>query len=335
MAEVPRKRKTETAATRTIRLLSLVSYLTQHDSATISELAEHFSVTEKQIRADIDLLWVTGTPGYMADDLIDFDGFALDHGVVRLTASRGLGSTLRLGVKESIALLAALNAVRSLVTIEFDDDTLGLVDRLISKLSLSLGENARALDIQLTDQTSGPALRVLRAGITHSHPVQIYYANASGVVSDRVIEPWTIFNDSGHLYVQAFCHLTKGARVFRVDRIGRINLLTDRTFIEKQGATPGAVRVPAVGNTCTLRVAAAGRWLTEEIPSDSVEEQPDGSLIVTLDVARPSWILELIGAHADVILSVRPEEYGHEVSTQARSALAAYEAAGLLPSREK
>jgi proteasome accessory factor C len=176
-----KKRTPETAATRTARLLALVGYLSHNGEATIDELAAHFNVTAKQIRADIDLLWVTGTPGYMADDLIDFDAFALDQGVVRLTAARGLEQPLRLGIKESIALLAALNALRGIITAS-DESDLGAssttVERLISKLTLNLGENSRALDVQLSRDGAGSALAVLRGCIETSTPVRLTYVYA-------------------------------------------------------------------------------------------------------------------------------------------------------------
>lgn len=325
MAAERKRRKVETAASRTMRLLSLVAYLSKHDSATLTELAHHFGVTEKQIRADVDLLWVTGTPGYMADDLIDFDGFALDHGVVRLTAARGLGSTLRLGVKESIALLAALNAVRLLFTDEADQEAIQLVDRLIAKLSLSLGENARAIDIQLTEGTNGPTVRTLRAGIEQLHPVRIDYVDFAGARTTRTIEPWSVFNDSGHFYVNAYCQTANGPRVFRIDRISSAELLDTEELSQERDQSPGDARVPAVGNIFELKVSPSGRWLTEEIPHESVDEEPDGTLRMRLDVARPEWLKALLGSHADVILSVQPADIGLEVAERAESALLAYE----------
>lgn len=331
MAAVERKkRKVETAASRTMRLLSLVAYLSKHDSATITELAQHFGVSEKQIRADIDLLWVTGTPGYMADDLIDFDGFALDQGVVRLTAARGLGSTLRLGVKESIALLAALNAVRLMFTDEADASATELVDRLIAKLSLSLGENSRALDIQLTDEGTGPVVRTLRTGIELLQPVSIQYVDSEGAATVRTIEPWSVFNESGHFYVNSYCQTAGGERVFRIDRIGHAELLADQHFSQERGLTPGEAKVPAVGNIYTLLISPSGRWLTEEVPFEDLEELADGTIQLTLDIARPQWLKNLLGAHADIILSVSPSEAGIEVAHQAQVALDAYEVAGLI-----
>ncbi|MFD2839573.1 helix-turn-helix transcriptional regulator [Populibacterium corticicola] len=322
-----KKRTPETAATRTARLLALVGYLSHNGEATIDELAAHFNVTAKQIRADIDLLWVTGTPGYMADDLIDFDAFALDQGVVRLTAARGLEQPLRLGIKESIALLAALNALRGIITAS-DESDLGAssttVERLISKLTLNLGENSRALDVQLSRDGAGSALAVLRGGIETSTPVRFTYVNASGETAERVVELWSIFNQSGHLYAQGFCRTADGPRVFRLDRMGSATLLTGDSYQHEKGHEPGQARVPRSGNTVVLTLHPHGRWLVDEVPHERLSEAPSGLVELTVDVSRPQWLVEFLLAHAGHVVSVSPPEYANLVADSAARALVQY-----------
>lgn len=82
---------------RLTRLLALVAHLSQAGPTPLVDLARFFGVSPQQIRKDIDVLWLTGTPGYLPQDLIDFDADALDRGVVALTADRGLSEPLRLG----------------------------------------------------------------------------------------------------------------------------------------------------------------------------------------------------------------------------------------------
>ena len=59
---------------RMTRLLALVPYLSARPGGVpLSEVARDFGVPAEQVLRDIDLLWVSGTPGYWPDDLIDFD----------------------------------------------------------------------------------------------------------------------------------------------------------------------------------------------------------------------------------------------------------------------
>ncbi len=105
-------RRVEATPERVVRLISMVQLVVQAGEMSVGELAEHFEVSEAQVYKDLNLLWLTGTPGYMPEDLIDFDASALDRGVVRVTQSRGLARPLYVGVRESIALFAALIALQ-------------------------------------------------------------------------------------------------------------------------------------------------------------------------------------------------------------------------------
>ena len=101
----------ERAPDRLLRMLGMVAYLDAHDDVAVDDLAAQFGVTPEQVLADVDTLWVTGTPGYLPYDLIDFDATAYERGVVTLVEARGLTRPLRLGGREAVALVAALRAM--------------------------------------------------------------------------------------------------------------------------------------------------------------------------------------------------------------------------------
>lgn len=317
-----KKRSAETAVSRTARLLSLVSYLNVQGSASISELAKYFNVSESQILSDINLLWVTGTPGYMADDLIDFDAFALDEGIVRLTAARGLGAPLRLGTKESVALLAALNALRSSVGSDSEDSQ--LIEGLITKLGFSLGENSEALNIQLTDDESGLKLGQIRSAVGAQVPVHITYTNASGESTSRIVEPWSVFTQQGSLYLTGYCRTAQADRVFKLDRISSLATISEEHFTQPVNARVMSAKVPVSGQAATLRLHPAGRWLAEEIPFTSCTESPTGQLTLEIDIADAHWFVALLLAHSDVIVDVEPVIYLREARSQAEEALRQY-----------
>ena len=47
----------------------------------------------------------------------------------------------------------------------------------------------------------------------------IEYADADGVITNRVITPQIIYRENNVLYIRAFCRLRNDLRTFRVDRI--------------------------------------------------------------------------------------------------------------------
>ena len=58
------------------RLLALVPYLIARPGIALDDAAADFGVTARQLRKDLELLWMCGLPGYGPGDLIDlsFEG---------------------------------------------------------------------------------------------------------------------------------------------------------------------------------------------------------------------------------------------------------------------
>ena len=85
-----------TSASQVPRLLALVPYLQAHPDADLAQTASVFAVTQKQLVADLKVLWVCGLPGGAPGDLIEVDMDALEQGRIRLTNADFLDRPLRL-----------------------------------------------------------------------------------------------------------------------------------------------------------------------------------------------------------------------------------------------
>ena len=132
----------ERAPDRLLRMLGMVAYLESHDAVAVDDLAAQFGVTPDQVLADIDTLWVTGTPGYLPYDLIDFDATAYERGVVRLVESRGLARPLRLGGREAVALVAALRSMAASLAPALDDERAAVLRSALAKVTAAAGDAA-------------------------------------------------------------------------------------------------------------------------------------------------------------------------------------------------
>ena len=105
MTPQPRTRENKASADRLGRLLNLVPYLLARPGILVAEAAAAFGITERQLREDLELLWVCGLPGYGPGDLIDM---ALDGDRVTITYDAGIDRPLRLNPDEALALVVAL-----------------------------------------------------------------------------------------------------------------------------------------------------------------------------------------------------------------------------------
>ena len=98
-------------AERLPRLLSLVPYLLARPGVPLGEVAADFGVGERQLRRDLELLWMCGLPGYGPGDLVDLS-FTVD--TVTVTEDAGMRRPLRLTTAEGTALLVALRTLADL-----------------------------------------------------------------------------------------------------------------------------------------------------------------------------------------------------------------------------
>lgn len=207
---------------------------------------------------------MTGTPGYLPQDLIDFDADALDRGVVALTADRGLSEPLRLGPQEGLTVLAALAALRGMVEAsDMNPDTLDALDRLVRKVAFPLGELAQAIDVRFQPTVSAQVLSEVQRAITRGVCVDIEYLDFSERRSVRRVEPWALFNDGDAFYLSGWCVTSDGERVFRVDRMTRV-VHSEVPVTHPVGDRPDSAAPRVTGSRCGcgLMCMRRGWWRT-------------------------------------------------------------------------
>ena len=310
---------------RLVRLLGMVAYLDRRPGVSVEEVAEHFAITPDQVMRDVDTLWVSGTPGYWPDDLIDFDASSLESGVVRLTQSRGMTRALRLGTREAVALVAALRALRESVGDALDPDEREVLISTLDTLTAATGEAAAAVDVQLALQAAPEVVAAARGALRAGTRLRIRYVNASDAVSEREVDPWQLLTGDEHSYLQAWCHLAGGERLFRLDRILGAEPLPTLLTTDPGPARQETFRPSDEHEQVTLELDGQARWVAEQVPVDRAEELPDGGFGVTLRVASEAWLHHVLLRSAPHVRAVRPERIAQDVAEAARRALTAYE----------
>ncbi|HEX9338071.1 MAG TPA: protein pafC, partial [Pseudonocardiaceae bacterium] len=127
------KAPANTAADRLPRLLALVPYLIARPGIPLDEAAADFGVTPKQLRKDLELLWMCGLPGYGPGDLIDL---SFEGETITVTYDAGMSRPLRLTAAEATALLVALRALANTPGV-VDSDA---VRRTLAKIESAVGQ---------------------------------------------------------------------------------------------------------------------------------------------------------------------------------------------------
>jgi predicted DNA-binding transcriptional regulator YafY len=193
----------------------MVNLLGGRRSRTVEEMAARFDVSPRTVYRDLNELSREGIP--VARD--DFGYRLLDTATLR---------PLALSAREHAVLKLALRnpTLRSQPALQKVLD--GLEAKLDAVSSLR-EESPTALQLASIDR-SGPkaaeALGPLEEAITRRRRADIVYSSLSGGDEKRrVIEPWRVFQRDGAWYCVGRCHLAAAPRIFRLDRIGAVEIL--------------------------------------------------------------------------------------------------------------
>lgn len=313
------------------RLLALVPWIQARREVSLEEAAAEFGVKPAQIVKDLKVLWFCGLPGLGMGDLIEVDMDALEgEGVVRVSNADYLTRPLRLDSGEASALIVALRALRETA----GEEVRPVVDRTLAKLEEAAGDGAAAaaqVDVRLPtpDATTAALREDLARAVAERRQVRLaYYVPTRDETTQRVVDPIQLVSAEGHEYLDAWCHVSEGQRLFRLDRVSAAEVL-DRAADEHPDVAPrdlgeGLFQPSPEDTLATLLLEPRARWVAEYYPVEAEEEAGEGRLRVQVRVATPGWLVRLmlrLGADARV---EEPGDLAEQVAAAARDALAHY-----------
>lgn len=316
---------TDSTDQRLTRLLALITYLGENPGVAVADVAAHFAVTPAQVLADVNLLWVAGTPGYLPDDLIDFAADELDDDVLTLTDPRGMNRPLRLSPGEALALLVALRTLASLADQgSIDDDVLRSTTAKLTAAAGQAADRANAVEVQAPD-TAEPLVPI-RSAMAAGRRLRLRYVSAADVVTERDVDPLELVWDGARWYLRAWCHRVEDERHFRTDRILAAEPLeTAATHRPDAGSSSSTPDLTETGLVVELELASRARWVAERFPVVRTEDLDDGALRVQLRVADPAWLMNLVLGLGEDVRALAPPELARDLATRAQDALQAYE----------
>jgi proteasome accessory factor C len=312
-----------TAADRLPRLLALVPYLIARPGIPLDEAAADFGVPPRQLRKDLELLWMCGLPGYGPGDLIDL---SFEGETITVTYDAGMSRPLRLTAAEATALLVAL---RALV------ETPGLVDhdavrRSLAKIESAVGQAQPAgVVVGLTMRESESTRRtrqVVRSALERHRALEIrYYTASRDQITDRTVDPMRMLLVEGRSYLEAWCRLAEGVRLFRLDRIDQVTVLDEPAapppHAQPHDVSEGLFRPEPDQREAVLVMRPDARWIEEYYPVEEVTELTGGRARIRMRYSDTSWMVRLILAQAGEVIVEQPDELAYAVMSCARQAL--------------
>lgn len=208
----------------TTRVLAVLELLQARGRLSGRALAEQIGVDGRTLRRYIVVLEELGIP--ITSERGRHGGYGLVAGYKlppmmfndeeAMALALGLVAAAGLGLSETVPAAASARA------------KLERVMPLALQRRLRATSEAIALELPRTESTGDTtALAVLSSAAESRQRLQLHYATAGGEVSARAFDPYGLAWRSGRWYVVGHCHLRKGLRSFRLDRIRSLRPLPE------------------------------------------------------------------------------------------------------------
>jgi predicted DNA-binding transcriptional regulator YafY len=207
---------------RISRLTAIVTQLQTKRLVTAPELASKFSVSVRTIYRDMRALEDAGIPIYVEEG----KGYSLmEH--YRLPPVMFTES-------EANALIIAEQLVLNNKDSSLIEDYSAAIDKIKSVLTLNIKDKANLLtdrtqftQIEKIERTSSN-LSALQFALTNFLLTKIEYANEANEATNRTIEPFALLSARANWLLVAWCRLRQEFRYFRLDRIKKLEVLSER-----------------------------------------------------------------------------------------------------------
>ena len=322
----PKKEQPLLAQDKLTFLLSLVPYLIDHESVSVSEAAAHFDVTPEQIRDAVRLIAVSGIPGetsaYQYEDLFDiaWDDFE-DNDQIVLTNPVAIDDSPRFSAREAAALIAGLQYLSSLP----ENADRAAVASLMSKLSR--GSSGLPSQVAVEGSESDDVLALIRESVARKAQLEFDYLSSTGERERRRVDALLVESVDADWYLRGWCHLREAIRTFRLDRISEL-VITDEP-ISHNAADVTLPETLFEGSADDLVVtidvsASAEALLADYIPDGAVRTEVDGRVRTAVRVSHYHGLKRLIASMPGVATVVEPAVARQIVADWASAGAARY-----------
>lgn len=309
---------------RLSRLLSLVPYLLARPGIAVTTAASDFDVSPKQLRKDLELLWMCGLPGYGPGDLIDL---AFDGDLVSVTYDAGMRRPLRLTNAEATALLVALRALGETPGVADAESVRGAIVKIEESAGSARPSGVVIGDTIQEDPGTARTRERVRSALDSERAVWLrYYTASRDAISERTVDPMRVVIVHAVGYLEAWCRSALGVRLFRLDRVDELEVLAEPA-VPPSGAEPtdvsqGVFPPEPDQPTAELVLDQTARWVAEYYSGEELAELADGRLHVRMRYGDESWIVRLLLELGGSAVVARPASLAWAVRQRAGDALA-------------
>jgi proteasome accessory factor C len=299
----------ESAVARVTRVLDLVPFILENPGIEVSALAKKFSVSEKQVLADLELIFMCGLPGYTPYELIDL---VFEDGVVTVIDPQVLDKPRVFNEVEAVVLNLGLSIIKNAIN---DPIKIESIEVLQKKIGAKF-----ALISEITFSTSKPAFYDLVSdAIARSEGLNLTYNSISrDEISDRFVVPKRIYLAQGNFYFIAIDTNSNKERHFRMDLI--LNCEISNSVPANNSS------LVDVEESFEFKLQSTNKYLTERYSDLFTDVSQQGDVYQAVGrMNNPQWLKRLVISNAPDLQLLEPTFLKEEIGELVRSTLGLYE----------
>ncbi len=300
--------------------LSIVGLVLRDGPHFTAELAEHFGYSEKTIKKAVLTIANSEDVGnfkthfYLDDEL-------LEEGEVDFSvADSNLTEPPTLSKRQATSLAAGLDYLASLPQFS-ENEALGSLRAVIGGATSSVVSRVNG-SRELT------LLAQLQSALTDKVAIECEYVNQLGERALRTIDPLRIDFVLDKHYLRGFCHKNQAVRSFRLDRILRLELTTQRISDEALAAEIPEEVFGDGAREITVKIAAdpEAAEIFWNFPSYSNLTTKDGQIVGEIMVGSLRALGRHITRYGGLVRVLEPQEAKVAVKAFAEAALSPQQA---------
>jgi len=301
----------DVAANRALRTMDLIPFILENPGISIENLANQFSVTEKQIEDDLQLVFMCGLPGYTPYELIDL---VFEDGVVSIIDPQVLDKPRRFSKSELVVIVLGLQILGELNN---SNSVRANQIKALSDKIMKLG-NSNSVLIN-SGQNNSPYVDIVLNAISLRKSLIIeYHSMIKDEITNRIILPRYLYFLNGNLYLNALDLDAKADRVFKLNLIKKCEVgsaTENQTYENNEYAIQVVLDIDKQFVNFIERNSSV---------ITNIQENKD-SYRVDLMVSNMEWLKRSILSYSPGITVISPVLLATEVREVASSLMSAYQ----------
>jgi len=320
-------------STKLERILRMDGIIRSGSCPSVKTFVELFDVSQRTIHGDVE---------FLKDRLNAPLEYSRSHGGYFYTDKNWKLPTLSVTEGQLLALFLSVELTERYLGTSFEGPLREAIQRITELLpsDVQVSMSALAHHYSIRPGTGAKAspevLLALQEAIQHRHPVDMMYFTASrGQENQRVIHPYHLLNIRGEWNVVAYDLLRQSIRQFALPRIRSWCILTDEQFEQDADFSPEnyfqesfqAEHGDQIIEVVLHFDAYQATYMRERSlhSSQTVEEQPDGSIIMRFKTGAIAEVQRQILSYGKHVRVLEPASLVAAVKDELSAALQIYE----------